>query len=67
MVSGIPISQLFVLSIYLPNPLLSVGCNIRSTFKWSKAGLSSKFSFTKTDCLTQAKSALLFFHKFGKN
>ena len=31
------------------------GCNTRSIYKWSKAGLNSEFSFSKTGCPTKIK------------
>ena len=40
--------------IYATSPLWA-GCDIRSIFKQSTAGLRQEFSFSQTGCLTKAK------------
>ena len=45
--------------IYFPTLPLRTICNIRSTFKWSTAGLKLEFSFSETDCLIKAKELSL--------
>ena len=47
----------YINSTFLPQR----GCDTRSIFKWSKAGLNSKFSFFVTGCLRKAiKPSLLY-------
>ena len=48
-----------IIYIYL-TPLTQAGYDIRSISKWSKAGLTSKFSYSYTGCLTMAKVCLKF-------
>ena len=47
-------------------PLPRRGCNRRSIFKWSRAGLNSEFTFSWAGCLTKAKETRLFFYLVWK-
>ena len=49
----------FHLLSYLPNPSARAGYDTRSIFKRSLTGFNSKYSFSKTSCLTKAEEPSL--------
>ena len=55
----LPIWLFKIHSSYLPNPSARAGYDTRSIFKRSLTGLNSKFSFSKTSCLTKAEEPSL--------
>ena len=46
--------------MYLLQPPLPARCDKMSVFKWSKAGLNSELSFSKTSYLSKNKKTIFF-------